>query len=106
MKNPQHNLESENNEPSNNEGWAQVTHRKRKLVGGTETSCQVETVPKLISLHVIGLKPSTEPEELRKFLEVHLEGVKCKIHLLKQPEIYASMKVFIRQEQLKSAWYR
>ncbi|KAG5862529.1 hypothetical protein JTB14_034520 [Gonioctena quinquepunctata] len=91
-----------------NGAWSQVNPRKKRkfLVGKTETPCNVETVPKMVSLHVTRLKPETKPEELEKFLEGRLEGVSCETHLSKMPDLYASMKVCINCELLKTAWKR
>ncbi|KAG5864312.1 hypothetical protein JTB14_025550 [Gonioctena quinquepunctata] len=91
-----------------NGAWSQVNPRKKRkfLVGKTETPCNVETVPKMVSLHVTRLKPGTKPEELEKFLEGRLEGVSCETHQSKMPDLYASMKVCIKCELLKTAWKR
>ncbi|XP_050513250.1 uncharacterized protein LOC126888865 [Diabrotica virgifera virgifera] len=106
-------LNTENNAPvlsesSSNGAWTQVAHRKKRkfLVGSTESPCNIEAVPQMINLHVTRLKPDTKPEQLEKFLENHLDGVKCEIHQSKKPDIYASMKVTIRRDLIKNAWKR
>lgn len=90
------------------DGWSQVNRRKNRkfLVGNTDGPCEVETVPRLVALHVTRLKPATKPEDLKKFLEKSLAGVECHAHASKQPEIYGSMKVIIKRELLKDAWKR
>ncbi|KAG5885474.1 hypothetical protein JTB14_005065 [Gonioctena quinquepunctata] len=50
------------------------------------------------------LKPNTEPDKLKEMLETEVPEVICDKHISKYPEIYTSMKVTIRQENLSKAW--
>ncbi|CAG9821546.1 unnamed protein product [Phaedon cochleariae] len=98
---------AENTESSNGDDWVKVTKRKRRfLVGNTDSTCEVETIPRLVQLHVTRLKPGTQPQDLQRFLAEKLLGVKCEEHPSRRPDIYASMKVTIDRQWLKTAWTR
>ncbi|CAH0557957.1 unnamed protein product [Brassicogethes aeneus] len=90
----------------NGADWKLVKHKRRYLVGKSDLSAGVTTVPKLTSLHVTRLAPGTQAETLKEFLKQKFPDVQCEEHSSKHPESYASMKVTIRQEQLKDAWKR
>lgn len=86
-------------------GWQQVKRRSRRfLVGRNEENDQVKAVPKFVSFHVSRLLPGTKPENLKSLLEHHFSEVTCEEHRSKHPEIYTSMKVTIKQEDLRNAW--
>ncbi|KAG5881273.1 hypothetical protein JTB14_003744 [Gonioctena quinquepunctata] len=95
-------------EQGDSEGWHQVQQKRKRryLVGRTEQECEVETVPRLVSLHVTRLKPNTKPDELKSFLQTNLPSAECEAHPSKRPDIYASAKVTISRELLKKAWRR
>ncbi|KAG5883453.1 hypothetical protein JTB14_022101 [Gonioctena quinquepunctata] len=47
-----------------------------------------------------------EMSDMVLFLEPNLPGVHCEMHQSMRPELYASVKVQIRQEDLRNAWKR
>nr|CAI5839820.1 unnamed protein product [Callosobruchus analis] len=94
-------LAENNNAP---DGWKQVKRRRRFIVGRNQNLNTVQTVPKYMSLHVSRLQRNTKPEELEQMLNESFPGVSCEPHISMHPEIYASMKVNIRSDQLKDAW--
>nr|CAI5869955.1 unnamed protein product [Callosobruchus analis] len=85
-------------------GWQQVRRKRRFIVGRNQNLNSVQTVPKYISLHVSRLQPNTKSEDLEQILNATFPGVSCELHVSMHPEIYASMKVNIRSNQLKDAW--
>nr|CAI5862517.1 unnamed protein product [Callosobruchus analis] len=85
-------------------GWQQVRRKRRFIVGRNQNLNSVQTVPKYISLHVSRLQPNTKPADLEQILNATFPGVSCEPHVSMYPEIYASMKVNIRSNQLKDAW--
>ncbi|KAG5883414.1 hypothetical protein JTB14_031302 [Gonioctena quinquepunctata] len=48
--------------------------------------------------------PNTEPDELKKMLEPNFPEVLCERHNSKHPDLYTSMKVTIKHENLRKAW--
>ncbi|CAG9820029.1 unnamed protein product [Phaedon cochleariae] len=104
-------LDLENKE-GDDDGWEKVVNRRmprksRKfVVGGNEENTGVTTIAKYTSLHVTRLNPSTEPDDLKKILMANFPEVTCEKHQSKHPELYASMKVTIKQEHFAKAWKR
>lgn len=101
---PQH--KGKENETSS--GWnLYQRRRKRRFVVGkntTSTGIQIQTVPKYTHLHVTRLSPTTTADELQRLLSTNFPGVQCEAHSSRYPEIYSSMKVTIRQDDLRNAW--
>ncbi|KAJ8973611.1 hypothetical protein NQ317_003241 [Molorchus minor] len=78
---------------------------RRFVVGGNSNeNAGVQTVSKLISLHETRLNPSSKPNDLKNMLVNKFPEVICEEHTSKFPELYASMKVTIRQDHFKMAW--
>ncbi|KAG5870230.1 hypothetical protein JTB14_029104 [Gonioctena quinquepunctata] len=98
----------DNQEVPGNDGWTQVKYNKKRkyLVGQSEQTGEIETVPKMVTLHVTRLKPNTKPNELKKFLEKSLPDIQCEPHTSKRPDIYSSMRITIKREDFKNAWRR
>lgn len=97
----------EENPPSQDrDGWEYPKSRKRRrfVVGKNENITEVRGVPRHVSLHVTRLSPSTKPEDLKNMLLDHFPEVICESHISKQPTLYASMKVTIKQEHFREAW--
>ncbi|KAG5874022.1 hypothetical protein JTB14_026793 [Gonioctena quinquepunctata] len=90
----------DNQEVPGNDGWTQVKYNKRRkyLVGQSEQTGEIETVTRL--------KPNTKPNELKTFLEKSLPDIQCEPHTSKRPDIYSSMRITIKREDLKNAWRR
>ncbi|KAG5875764.1 hypothetical protein JTB14_022473 [Gonioctena quinquepunctata] len=88
------------------DNWRKVTHKKqgRFVVGKNVSSNTICTVPKLVHLYVTRLKPNTEPDELKKMLEPNFPELLCERHNSKHPDLYTSMKVTIKHENLRKAW--
>ncbi|KAG5866057.1 hypothetical protein JTB14_010488 [Gonioctena quinquepunctata] len=92
--------------------WEKVSYRKhfknnrRYMVGGNEEISGISTIPKVISLHVTRLTPNTNSDDLKKVLVKHFPEVVCEEHPSKLPDLYASMKVTIKQENFSRAWKR
>ncbi|KAG5886302.1 hypothetical protein JTB14_035715 [Gonioctena quinquepunctata] len=75
--------------------WSHVQNKRKRrkfLVGRTEDTCVVETIPKVVSLHVTRLHPKTKPIDLKNFLALHIPDVECEPHNSRKPEVYSSMK--------------
>ena len=103
------NTEVNSNKQSNKESWVNVVRRKQKqlLVVGSNKSETVTTkikgVPKTVSLHVCRLSPDTKTDELISYLKPKYPEVNCEQLNSKQPNLYASFKVDIFEENLTSA---
>lgn len=103
---------TENNERNfknqNNTDWIKVKPKRRRnfVVGQCNEAGTIQTVPKLVSLHVTRLHPSTKTSDLVGILKNKFPDVSCEVHASKYPDKYTSMKVTIRQEHLKEAWKR
>ncbi|KAG5864348.1 hypothetical protein JTB14_014469 [Gonioctena quinquepunctata] len=95
----------DNQEVPGNDGWTQVKYNKRRkyLVGQSEQTGEIETVPKMVTLHVTRLKPNTKPNELKKFLGKSVPDIQCEPHTPERPDIYSSMRITIKREDLKNA---
>ncbi|KAG5874008.1 hypothetical protein JTB14_025790 [Gonioctena quinquepunctata] len=91
---------------SSEQPWRTAKRRHKFVIGKNEVSDMVRTVPKFTSLHVTRLSPDIKPEDLKAFLEPNSPGVHCEMHQSMRPELYASVKVQIRQEDLRNAWKR
>ncbi|KAG5867606.1 hypothetical protein JTB14_012391 [Gonioctena quinquepunctata] len=79
--------------------WSHVQNKRKRrkfLVGRTEETCVVETIPKVVSLHVTRLHPKTKPIDLKNFLALHIPDVECEPHNSRKPEVYSSMKVTLK----------
>lgn len=91
-------------------GWQIVGGRRRGrkfMVGNNnETTNNIQTIPRYVSLHVTRLAPGTNPAVLQSILQPIFKDVKCEEHTSKHPEVYKSMKVTIRKEELQKAWKR
>lgn len=103
-------LNEDNKSEVSNEWQQQRSRQKRNrrfVVGGnSDANTDIQTVPKLISFHVTRLKPTTKPDDLKKMLVKEFPEVICEKHSSKFPDLYASMKVTIRQDNFKKAWRR
>ncbi|KAG5886974.1 hypothetical protein JTB14_006616 [Gonioctena quinquepunctata] len=93
-----------NNFMSSEQPWRTAKRRRKFVIGKNEVSDMVRTVPKFTSLHVTRLSPDIKPEDFQALLEPNLPGVHCELHQSMRPELYASVKVQIRQEDLGNAW--
>uniref|UniRef100_A0A6P7FLP5 Uncharacterized protein LOC114329191 n=1 Tax=Diabrotica virgifera virgifera TaxID=50390 RepID=A0A6P7FLP5_DIAVI len=93
---------------NNNMGWQQVRKRssRRFVVGRNQENSQIKTVPKYVSLHVTRLQPGTKPAQLKAYLQANFSDVSCEEHESRHPSLYSSIKVTIRQEDLRRAWNR
>lgn len=80
--------------------------RRRFVIGRGVDSTNIKTIPKYRSLHVTRLAPNTKPEDLKNNLVDKFPEVTCEEIASKHPEIYASMKVTINQDNFKKAWNR
>lgn len=102
--------ENNANQLHGNEGWQiQASKRRRNrrfMVGGNSEINDIKSIPKNVALHVSRLHPNTTPNDLEKILKNHFPEVRCESHNSKKPEVYASMKVIINQENFKKAWQR
>ncbi|KAG5900339.1 hypothetical protein JTB14_026347 [Gonioctena quinquepunctata] len=100
-----HQKQEEKNEQYNGEDWHRVNYRKRRFVVGKNVeNATISTVPKLVSLHVTRLKTNTDPNELKQMLLPDFPEVICEKHVSRHPELYSSMKVTIKRENLRKAW--
>lgn len=79
---------------------------RRYVVGKNDDNKTVTAVPTYTSLHVTRLAPNTKPEDLKRILINTFPGVTCEEHPSKQPSLYMSMKVTIKQENVREAWKR
>ncbi|KAG5871326.1 hypothetical protein JTB14_034349 [Gonioctena quinquepunctata] len=97
-----------NAKPQNEDSWESAKKRKRRrfVVEKNENVTEVQGVPAYVSLHVTQLSPSTEPENLRSVLLKYFPEITCESPTSKQPILYASMKVTIKQEHFREAWRR
>ncbi|KAG5898800.1 hypothetical protein JTB14_011010 [Gonioctena quinquepunctata] len=97
--------QNKNNDADN--GWSVQRKKRRKLlVGGNSQYSELQTIPQLVELHVTRLHPHTKPEDLKNILDKNIPDTICESHTSKHPEIYTSMKVTLRRENLKKAWNR
>lgn len=79
---------------------------RRYVVGKNDDNKTVTAVPKYTSLHVTRLAPNTKTEDLKMILINKFPEVTCEEHPSKQPSLYTSMKVTIKQENFREAWKR
>ncbi|KAG5872589.1 hypothetical protein JTB14_029707 [Gonioctena quinquepunctata] len=97
---------------SDEQKWEKVSYRKhfknnrRYMVGGNEEISGISTLPKVISLHVTRFTSNTNSDDLKKVLVKHFPEVGCEEHPSKLPDLYASMKVTIKQENFSRTWQR
>lgn len=98
----------DNTKNTKNENWTVVNNKRKRryVVGDNAALNNIQTVPKLVSLHVTRLQPGTTPDALAICLKDRFPGMTCEQHNSKHPDLYTSLKVNIRQEQLKDAWKR
>ncbi|KAG5892848.1 hypothetical protein JTB14_022171 [Gonioctena quinquepunctata] len=103
-----HDLEpSSQNKNDADNGWSvQRKKRQKLLVGGNSQYSELQTIPQLVELHVTRLHPHTKPEDLKNILDKNISDTICESHTSKHPDIYTSMKVTLRRENLKKAWNR
>lgn len=90
----------------NNTEWKYVKRKRNRqfVVGQNNNIGNITTVPKYVSLHVTRLHPQTKATDVLNILKDKFPGVSCEIHESRHPDKYVSMKVNIRQENLKDAW--
>lgn len=103
------NLDTETQAMQNNDDWRTVARRKKGrkfMVGNNETTTNIQTIPRYVSLHVTRLAPGTKSTVLQSILQPIFKEVKCEEHTSKHPDTYGSMKVTIRKEELQKAWKR
>lgn len=87
--------------------WKQQKRRRRRfVVGGNNDNSTIQTVPRLVALHVTRLDPSTTPDQIKNLLKSRFPEVECELHTSKRPDLYSSMKISINREHLKQAWQR
>lgn len=89
--------------------WKQVQRRnrgRRGLVGNSGSYSSVQTVPRMASLHVTRLSPTTKAEDLKSILQKDFPEVLCEEITSKHPTIYKSFKVTMRKDSLSRAWKR
>lgn len=88
--------------------WIRVKPKRRRkfMVGQNSDTGNIQTIPKFVSLHVTRLHPKTTPSDLENVLKDRFPDVSCEIHNSRFPDKYKSMKVNIRQENLKEAWQK
>lgn len=93
--------------PANEGEWMQQKRRRRHfVVGSNSENSSIQTVPKLVSLHVTRLDPSVTPDQMKTLLISRFPEVECESHVSKRPELYSSIKVSIDRNHLKEAWQR
>lgn len=99
---------SRSQKSQNNTDWIKVKPRRHRnfVVGQCNEAGTIQTVPKFVSLHVTRLHPNTKTSDLVDILKNKFPDVSCEVHASKYPDKYASMKITIRQENLKDAWKR
>ncbi|CAH0561696.1 unnamed protein product [Brassicogethes aeneus] len=103
------NLVADPHSACNNDDWQTVHGRKKGrkfMVGNNKTTNGIQTIPRYVSLHISRLAPDTRPAVLQSILQPIFKDVKCEEHISKHPEVYGSMKVTIRKEELQKAWKR
>lgn len=88
--------------------WSQVVKSNRKrvtVVGKSEKSDapKLQGVPKITSLHVYRLPPSTKAENIINLLKPSFPEAKCEQLQSRHPEVYSSFKVDIFEDNLDSA---
>ena len=88
--------------------WTDVVRRrpKRVVVVGSNNENSItnklQGVPKTVSLHVYRLAPGTKAEQLTEFLKPDYPEVTCEVLASRHPELYASFKITIFEENAKS----
>lgn len=93
-------------QPTDNEGWKDVRHKRRKPIVGTHIENNGTTlvgVPKMAVLHVSRLAPETTSEIMKNYLKSHFPEVSVETVNSKYPERYASFKISIYDRNFKSA---
>nr|CAI5857219.1 unnamed protein product [Callosobruchus analis] len=90
------------------EGWRDVKHKRRrpKPIVGTLTpkNCSIPSaVPKMATLHVSRLAPTTTNEAMKNYLAPHFPEVIADTINSKHPERYASFKISIYENNFKAA---
>lgn len=94
---------------SNQEKWETVTtrnKRRRQVVVGTGTegiAGTVKGVPKFTDLHVYRVDPKTDVATMEGLLKPHFPEVMCESMASRYPDLYASFKVRIYQENFRKA---
>ena len=91
--------------------WSTVVKRKnniRHTVIGNKTNIgasavKIQGVPRVTSLHVYRMIPSTTTGQLEEFLKPNLSILKCEKLNSRNPDIYSSFKIDILEEQLEYA---
>lgn len=86
------------------EQWSKVLGRKRRIVTGNSNSLgDIKGVPKLIALHVYRINPNTTASNLETHLKKQFPEVICESLNSKHPELYASFKIKVSEENFEKA---
>lgn len=95
-------------EHENENGWTEVRRnrpKRRFVIGGNNDNMKaIQTVPKMVTLHVSRLQPDVNINEFETLVKSKFSEAKCEPHVSRYPEVYSSVKVTIKQTNLKDAW--